>query len=282
MLSRLFCIFFNLSLCCFPLGATPPTGSAPQVKSNPSTCPHCPKQFATRSNLTRHIASAHKKRTYSCKQCSKVFKYSDSLNAHVRTTHEKRTYDCTQCDKKFKQRHNLQHHMSANHPRDIYPCGECEQTFTRPHDLQEHQARTHAGRRHPCPHCNKSYVRRYFLQRHCIKFHGVSLEASLNQQTNPEFYPSVLLGAPVTSGVQNDPIDREEPRFDSLTANEHLEVPTLEDLLQDSTMDLRDGGIFDEEIDDWIAVLSGNTPQLLFPWEEDCPEPAPKRPRLDP
>ena len=211
MLSRLFCIFVTLSLCCFPLGATPPAGSAPQVQRNLHTCHHCQKQFTRQNNLTRHIASEHDKRTYPCKQCDKVFKHSASLKLHVRAKHEKITYsceqcdkkftrrstlqlhvhekhekityDCEQCDKKFTRRSTLQLHRNAKHPGSVYPCADCEQTFTRPHDLQKHQDRAHASRSYACPHCNKSYLHHYSLKCHCTKVHGVELATPSQQKT---------------------------------------------------------------------------------------------------
>ena len=296
-----------------------PTGSSTQVRSNPPTCPYCQKQFIQPGNLTRHLKDVHHKRPHPCKQCNKVFKNSSNLRYHVRTVHEQHTYDCEQCGQQFTNRRNLKLHVSSKHQGKVYPCQDCEQVFANPRNLKFHVNAKHLGDVYPCqkckiifttprdleahrnsvhkrgcyacPHCDKSYAHRDSLQSHCTKVHKIQLETQApqdtasqpmdlasSQQTGPS--PAASLDAEISGWLQTDQILTAEAPLDPLITNEEVEVCILEGIQQDSIELPHSASISGQEIDDWIETLSGNTPQLLLPWEDDNPEPPPKRPRL--
>ena len=294
MLSRLFCILFTLSLCCFPLRATPPTDGTTQAQSHLPTCPYCQKQFVQPGNLRRHIADVHHKRRHPCTQCDKVFKHSNNLRCHVRTVHEKHTYDCEQCGQKFTNRRNLKLHTSVKHQGDVYPCQNCAKIFATPRNLKEHHKSVHAGRAYACTLCDKSYVHRHSLKRHCAEVHGITLatrapqdttnqasppvDPASSQHTDPS--PSASLDGEINGWVHGNQILTAEAPFDPIMINEEIESCTLEGLEQDSIRFLNSASILEQEMEDWIEILSGTPPQLLLPWEDNNPEPAPKRRRF--
>ena len=171
---------------------------APSVSK--SKCPQCPKEFANKYSLQKHVKIHHQKDRYECDQCGQTFHKHNFLTVHISTEHEKmeHPHECKECGKKFQFPNKLRNHMEQHHK--TYPCTKCDQTFEkwtllRKHRDQEHSKltcdvcdqtfankanyrthqRVHADQRQVfhCPHkmCNRFYYKESNLQDHLKGYH---------------------------------------------------------------------------------------------------------------
>ena len=77
-------------------------------------CSLCPKTFAAKFTLNRHMLS-HEERKYTCDVCSKSYHRPDLLTKHrVKCVNEKNeTNTCDKCHKNFKQKCHLSRHKKS-------------------------------------------------------------------------------------------------------------------------------------------------------------------------
>ena len=80
-------------------------------------CDKCPKNFAHKFLLARHIRSVHEGVKFSCEQCDQKFTEKWSLKSHVLGVHEKlKRFKCNQFDKAYPQASGLFQHKKKIHP----------------------------------------------------------------------------------------------------------------------------------------------------------------------
>ena len=80
-------------------------------------CDQCPKNFAHKFLLARHIRSVHEGVKFSCEQCDQKFTEKWSLKSHILGVHEKlKRFKCNQCDKAYPQASGLHQHKKKIHP----------------------------------------------------------------------------------------------------------------------------------------------------------------------
>jgi len=71
------------------------------------SCQLCLRRFATRQDLSRHVASRHKEtrpervEQFRCQQCLRTFSHQSTLRQHARTHLTNRPYKCIPCGKAF-------------------------------------------------------------------------------------------------------------------------------------------------------------------------------------
>ena len=82
-------------------------------------CDQCPKNFANKCYLDRHIRKVHEGVKYSCELCDKKFTETWTLKSHVLGVHEKlKRFKCNQCDKAYPQASGLSQHKRSIHPEE--------------------------------------------------------------------------------------------------------------------------------------------------------------------
>ncbi|KAJ3412554.1 hypothetical protein HDV05_000588 [Chytridiales sp. JEL 0842] len=107
-----------------PATAAPPTRkrktaptSPKDSKDRPHPCPHCPKFFATPSNLRDHVRLHSRSRSHPCPQCEKLFFRKQDLSRHMAThmSKDERPWECVNgCGKRFGRGDAMRRHASAN------------------------------------------------------------------------------------------------------------------------------------------------------------------------
>uniref|UniRef100_A0A336LR47 CSON011307 protein n=1 Tax=Culicoides sonorensis TaxID=179676 RepID=A0A336LR47_CULSO len=83
----------------------------PRVSETNHYCQKCEKQFSTKTNLLRHIATHDGKRPYVCSICQKRFSQNSSLKQHTLIHTGERPYKCNVCSRSFTQAKSLTFHM---------------------------------------------------------------------------------------------------------------------------------------------------------------------------
>uniref|UniRef100_A0A7S1XIB8 C2H2-type domain-containing protein n=1 Tax=Erythrolobus australicus TaxID=1077150 RepID=A0A7S1XIB8_9RHOD len=82
------------------------------------SCAQCGNVFSTRSNLARHMRSAHEDQSvaYPCEECERTFTSRSNLQRHVTDVHLKiRMFRCSHCNVRFRRKFDAQRHEAAIH-----------------------------------------------------------------------------------------------------------------------------------------------------------------------
>ena len=91
-------------------------------------CPHCPRTFQHKSNLTIH-QKIHSSSAYICNFCGKKFARHSNLRQHTRVHTNERPFKCKHCPKSFKQQHSLVDHVRIHTGEKPHKCEFCEKAF---------------------------------------------------------------------------------------------------------------------------------------------------------
>ena len=98
------------------------------------TCSTCSKAFTLKSNLTRHIASAHKNKKYECALSKKSFLRKDYLRHHRLSVHnETIELKCSKCGKTFARVDSMRRHQ-----KNCCRSKQCLKQFENVSFLKEH------------------------------------------------------------------------------------------------------------------------------------------------
>ena len=82
-------------------------------------CQKCPKSFAHKRNLQRHMVSHDEVRKYGCKTCNKGFYRVDHLTKHKLKCGSVNNRTCALCSKMFSQKSNLKRHIKNCEKKSI-------------------------------------------------------------------------------------------------------------------------------------------------------------------
>ena len=98
------------------------------------TCRNGSKTFMLKSNLTRHIASAHNNKEYEYTLCEKLFLRKDYLRDHRLSVHDKTTdVTCSKCGKTFARVYSMRKYQKI-----CCRCKQCLKQFENVSSLKEH------------------------------------------------------------------------------------------------------------------------------------------------
>ena len=102
-------------------------------------CTSCDKEFATKSNLTKHSKLAHRQGdlsgAYSCDECDFSCYDASNLRIHLRIHSGEKPFICDRCSHGFTKKSDLTRHQRKP-CKYFYECPKCLRVF---HVLQQFQ-----------------------------------------------------------------------------------------------------------------------------------------------
>ncbi|XP_059470355.1 zinc finger protein 11-like isoform X2 [Neocloeon triangulifer] len=161
------------------------------------TCDHCEKQFATKSQLRRHIMQHTGEKPFHCATCNAEFRSSTACKIHMRIHTGETPYHCQKCPKKFRSSAILRTH-EVFHSKP-FGCELCPQRFSSKLFLKAH-IDTHGkeagvGQKlivYKCQFCNFISKSRSMVKKHEVITHAEldeEAESSFEQITGSESVP---------------------------------------------------------------------------------------------
>ncbi|XP_011179339.3 serendipity locus protein delta [Zeugodacus cucurbitae] len=170
-------------------------------------CVVCGLIFKSKSELQRHINSAHDIKQFICPVCGVIRRDQEYLELHMNLHEGKTEFECRYCDKRFTRPVNTLRHMRKHWDKKEYQCEKCGERFSLDNMLYNHRMRHEAEEnplicsicnqsfrsrktynhhmlihqenrpRHHCTHCSKSFTERYTLKMH-MKSHNIELPST--------------------------------------------------------------------------------------------------------
>jgi KRAB domain-containing zinc finger protein len=118
------------------------SGGQPVVKRahEPRTCPICGRTMKSASNLHGHMAALHAQtKKFICDVCARQFARRSQLTRHMLCHGGERRFECGKCGRRFLLRDMMRRHMRAVHAR-LRPhlCNLCGRPFAEKHQLNTH------------------------------------------------------------------------------------------------------------------------------------------------
>ena len=104
------------------------------------SCDDCEYTASHLSTLKQHKESIHKgiiNKVYSCDQCEYTGSKS-ALSHHKKSKHKKTKYPGDQCNYASSQLGSLKKHKESKHVGIRYPCGYCTSVYNNAGDLADH------------------------------------------------------------------------------------------------------------------------------------------------
>ncbi|KFB51482.1 zinc finger protein 307 [Anopheles sinensis] len=181
-------------------------------------CPVCEARFRSVKLLRKHKRKMHPK-IYSCRYCPRNFAYRSQLEKHLPTHTLEKRFQCGKCSTKFSQRCNLNKHMYSKHgvtvPWDAlqdvlmecdaetkvsYQCSRCDKSFFRKSTWLAHLETHHTNNdtQPTCGLCNMTFASGASLTTHMGRVHISVNKLSpqkllINIQSNTVSHPEALL-----------------------------------------------------------------------------------------
>eukprot|EP00116_Pleurobrachia_bachei_P002316 sb/3462578/ len=129
------------------------------VHSNIVTCrvQNCGVRLP-KSELYKHIKTAHPRNKFQCDVCPMSFTTSGNLTQHKRIHSGIKPYKCEVCGKTMAHRSNYKKHKEIHATGPRFKCDMCGKTFTVKCNLKSHM-RTHTGEKpFSCNICRESFM----------------------------------------------------------------------------------------------------------------------------
>lgn len=136
-------------------------------------CEHCPKNFAHKRNLQKHM-TVHNGKRFTCDQCPKHYSNNYDLKLHLES-HERKTFEKNMYlmlnGKKVNPRYlgrkvrskNAEHHKANE--KDKYYCNQCLECYLSVDDLRQHISERHS-KQFSCHHCSREFSVKRRLKKH--------------------------------------------------------------------------------------------------------------------
>ncbi|XP_050328591.1 uncharacterized protein LOC126758378 [Bactrocera neohumeralis] len=139
-------------------------------------CFKCNRDFSTKTNLTRHMATHEGNRPFQCNVCNKSFTQNVSLKQHMYTHTGEKPYQCEVCHRGFTQCKSLVFHIRRHTGDKPFPCEKCGALFRqkdglKTHILKRHTIKSKRGNMEltTCAICKEVFADKSLLQEHMKK-----------------------------------------------------------------------------------------------------------------
>lgn len=143
-------------------------------------CNVCSKVYTKRSNLSRHIQTAHKNKRFACSECPKSFTQSSTLSDHIKKKHSlphlelsKQVFECDVCQHSTNSKLEMQRHLNSHLSNSkLFHCKICpDKAYSHSNNLSRHMAAFHLNKKHYCDDCNNCFTQRGSLNEHRRNMH---------------------------------------------------------------------------------------------------------------
>jgi len=84
-----------------------------------------------------------KEKKYKCGQCDRQYSHKSDLGKHIKTAHEGVNYPCLECSYKATSSSAISQHKKSVHEGSKYPCNLCDKEYSSPSSLQFHKKNIH-------------------------------------------------------------------------------------------------------------------------------------------
>ena len=110
-------------------------------------CPHCEREWTTRSNMKKHIESRHSGKKKQCSRCNFTTAVTANLKYHERKEHLTVQFHCRGegCGMSFPLQSNRKNHEIRIHAEKTFECLACVEKFPSIYFLKHHIRIKHCG-----------------------------------------------------------------------------------------------------------------------------------------
>lgn len=139
--------------------------------SNKYQCDVCPKSFASKRNVARHMLTHTGEKPWMCQYCFKRFRQKAHLDQHVNIHKGLKNFTCEECGKNFSHRANLKAHRAVHTNSRPHTCVVCGDTFKLKATLVKHElvhTKASLEGRHSCQICHRSFRDKSYLSQHML------------------------------------------------------------------------------------------------------------------
>jgi len=139
--------------------------------ANKYQCDVCPKTFASKRNVQRHMLTHTGEKPWMCEYCFKRFRQKAHLDQHVNIHKGLKNFTCQECGKNFSHRANLSAHQAVHTNSRPHTCVVCGDTFKLKSTLVKHElvhTKASLEGRHSCHICHRSFRDKSYLSQHMI------------------------------------------------------------------------------------------------------------------
>ncbi|XP_077514692.1 uncharacterized protein LOC144125304 [Amblyomma americanum] len=149
----------------------------------PYECPDCPRRFAAKEELSRHMHIIHPKGQQNCPHCPRLFQDQLEFDTHLQLHRTGQSYPCTECGHHFESAEVLLEHSKKRHAPDLaYECRLCHQRFCNIGQRVTHVRKYHPRvllKSHVCDICGSAFRYQSGLSVHKLEKHTGRAEGRL-------------------------------------------------------------------------------------------------------
>ncbi|XP_057664934.1 zinc finger protein OZF-like [Diorhabda carinulata] len=131
-------------------------------------CNICERQFASNTNLRKHLRYHIGEIKYVCSYCEKGFVQGHALRTHLRKHTGEKPYQCEICSKSFSSKSNRDNHVMAHNNQYKFKCEKCDKTFIKKINYKSHLKKHYHVKLHSCKICLKSFYTKNSLNQHIL------------------------------------------------------------------------------------------------------------------
>ncbi|XP_075538286.1 uncharacterized protein LOC142572805 [Dermacentor variabilis] len=149
----------------------------------PYECSECPRRFAAKEELSRHVHIIHPKGQQNCPQCPRLFQDQLEFDTHLQLHQDGQSHPCEECGHHFENAQALLEHRNKRHDLNLpYECRLCHQRFCNIGQRVTHVRKYHPRvllKSHVCDICGSAFRYQSGLAVHKLDKHTGRTEGRL-------------------------------------------------------------------------------------------------------